>query len=258
MRMSPSEAAETIGGRLKAVVRRFVPRQFRVFVHRRLAVQRARRAYRGMGPSQIFDQIYEKQMWGRGEAGGYYSGDGSAAESSATYEALVADFVRREGIRSVLDFGCGDFQVSNRIRQRLGSDVDFTGLDASGIIVRQNLQRYPNARFLHDDGTCEIPHCDLVTVRQVFQHNSNQDIARILRRLEGRWRFLIVAEHIPFEVRAKNVDMPTMNGTRLPMGSGVFLDAPPFDLPVDEEHILDLSNRGRLRVTITRARQPGS
>ena len=51
-----------------------------------------------------FNHIYRSNVWGFG------SGWGSSEEFTGPYHALLADFIREHGIRSVVDAGCGDWQ----------------------------------------------------------------------------------------------------------------------------------------------------
>jgi hypothetical protein len=69
-------------------------------------------------------------------------------------------------------------------------------------------------------------------LRQVLQHLSNQEIERVLANCR-RYRWLIVTEHLPAATDVvPNLDKPHGPDTRVYDRSGVFLEAPPFDLPV--------------------------
>lgn len=84
----------------------------------------------------------------------------------------------------------------------------------------------------------DLPPGDIVFLRQVLQHLSNAQIARVVPKL-SRYKFLILTEHLPATPSfPPNRDKPTGGGTRLPQNSGVVLTAPPFLLKPKSESIL--------------------
>ena len=85
----------------------------------------------GKDNGAIFDEIYRKNHWG-GE--GIYSGVGSEESNSRPYEDLVVSYVEEHGIKSIVDVGCGDFQVSGRILDRLPDSLTYTGVDVSQVV----------------------------------------------------------------------------------------------------------------------------
>ena len=58
-----------------------------------------------------FTNIYEKELWGRGKG----SGAGSRPKFNAPYISFLENFLRDNNIKSVIDFGCGDWQFSQYI-----------------------------------------------------------------------------------------------------------------------------------------------
>jgi len=60
-------------------------------------------------PGKVFSQIYRSNVWGRG------SGVGSQPENNGEYMLFLSNFIRNNGIRTVVDFGCGDWQFSKFI-----------------------------------------------------------------------------------------------------------------------------------------------
>jgi hypothetical protein len=77
-----------------------------------------------------------------------------------------------------------------------------------------------------------LPDADVGLVRQVLQHLSNEQIARIVPKL-ARYRFLVITEHLPARTPfVANVDHRTGSGIRLNASSGVVLTEPPFGLRI--------------------------
>lgn len=196
-----------------------------------MARLRARNANRSI--AEVFEEIYRKQLWG-GSEDGISSGAGSSQSVAEPYANAVREFIRARGVRSVLDIGCGDFRVGALLRM---DGVRYVGVDIVEDVVRRNSARFANGsttficrNALVDD----LPPADLCLVRQVLQHLSNQEIAALLGRLSN-YPHVLITEHLPppgSEVRP-NIDKPHGSDTRVSDGSGVFLDLPPFNLPIE-------------------------
>jgi hypothetical protein len=75
-----------------------------------------------------------------------------------------------------------------------------------------------------------LPASDLCIIRQVLQHLPNKDIEAIFKNVSSR--YLLITEHLPAAAKIKeyNVDKVADAGIRVPRGSGIFIDKPPFNL----------------------------
>jgi hypothetical protein len=75
------------------------------------------------------------------------------------------------------------------------------------------------------------PDADVCTIRQVLQHLSNDEIARVVARL-AKYPVVVITEHYPEDDRSDvpNRDMPHGVDIRLYWNSAVYLDRPPFGL----------------------------
>ncbi len=209
----------------------------------------------------VFDDIYRKGEWGKGEDAGPCSGSGSRGLVVDEYVRVVSDFVRERNITSIVDIGCGDFYVGQRILDRLGPTISYIGLDVSSVVIEYNQQRYryPNVSFVRADAAVEpLPDGDLCLVRQVMQHLSNAEILSMLQQLV-KYRFVIVTEHYPSQLVTANLDKPHGGDTRVIDGSAVVLDRPPFNvmgLETLKETAVSSLNRERgclVSVLITRS-----
>lgn len=63
---------------------------------------------------RIFSGVYKSNLWG-GLPGEFYSGPGSRSYLADQYVAAPKTFLVQESIRSVVDIGCGDFAIGERI-----------------------------------------------------------------------------------------------------------------------------------------------
>jgi SAM-dependent methyltransferase len=214
-------------------IRQFVPgwarqnyRRLRRFAEHAINRQRT--------PEQVFSRIYDRGLWGK-TGGQFFSGTGSVDAHGQEYVRALARYLSEHSIRRVVDLGCGDFAIGRRIAD-LG--VDYTGVDVVPPLIRHHTRQFasPRVRFAHlDIVDGDLPDGDLCLIRQVLQHLSNDQIARILPKLR-RYAHVLVTEHYPAPgIRAvPNKDKPHGHDTRIEDDSAVFLDRPPFNAKISQ------------------------
>lgn len=97
----------------------------------------------------------------------------------------------------------------------------------------------------------DLPQADVVVIRQVLQHLSNAQVAKISSKLK-RYKAAIVTEHVPADADfMPNKDQVAGPHTRLGLGSGVVLTAPPFDLsPRNVRQLCAVGQHGGIISTI--------
>ncbi|MEN1678936.1 MAG: class I SAM-dependent methyltransferase [Planctomycetota bacterium] len=197
---------------------------------------------------EVFERIYANKKWG--ESGAYFSGEGSGDQTILdAYCDAVTAYVEREGLRgaSAVDLGCGDYSVGGRLRELFGS---YTGVDIVPALVNHlnaehadEQTRFVHKNLIEDD---DLPSGDIAFLRQVLQHLSNDQIMAIGEKL-ARYNHVILTEHFPTDryAKAKNLDKPHGGDIRLFRGSGVYLDAPPFDaLGLELELLAEVPGHG--------------
>ncbi|MEY4400780.1 MAG: putative methyltransferase [Actinomycetota bacterium] len=158
----------------------------------------------------------------------------------APYVTAVSKFV--EGLSwtpSVVDMGCGDFNVGSRIRQHFGK---YIACDVAPEVLTENRSRFADLDVdfrQFDMINDEFPEADICIIRQVLQHLSNADIMRVVKKL-NRYQILILTEPLPKTEFTPNLDQPTGVSSRLARGisSGVVLTEPPFSLRVVSSQVL--------------------
>jgi len=193
----------------------------------------------GLGLQDTFERIYTENKWGAAEDGAQFcSGNGSKPGVSAEYEDFLVGFLSEHPeISSIVDIGCGDFQVSNRILSRLDRDIDYTGCDivAPLIAAHQATHGTENRRFLHLNAVEQDPPAtDLVTIRQILQHLSNDQAVAVLERAKRLYRCAIITESLPVPLKQPNLDIAHGIATRIALGSGIYIEEPPFSLTASE------------------------
>jgi SAM-dependent methyltransferase len=211
------------------LLRLMVP-EFVLAARRRWLGHLAMRRSRGKQPSEIFSDIYLQNKWGRGD-GEFFSGTGSLPNMTDGYTAFVNKFVKDNGVTSIVDLGCGDFQVGQKIATE---GHKYIGCDVVPELVEYNSRKFGNENVsfrlcnIVDD---PLPNADLCLIRQVLQHLSNSDIKAVISKL-NQYRFILITDAQMWGVPSENIDIETFSGTRNDFGHGLFLESPPFDLEV--------------------------
>lgn len=223
--------------RVKSLLRPFVPAKV-LTRWKRFRFDREQTHARGRPLEDVFNEIYERGVWSPNpEDGRFHSGPGSMPGVSSGYEEFVASYINaRPEITTLVDIGCGDFQVSSRILGRLNRSVSYIGCDIASKVVADNAERFGvpgRIEFRHANVSAdELPSGDIVTIREVFQHLSNATILQALANLRRNFKVAIVTEALPTRPLLPNLDIVSGYRTRDGLNSGVFLEDRPFNLEV--------------------------
>ena len=189
--------------------------------------------------SEIFSAIYANNVWGKPTDAGekFRSGRGSHDEKIIVpYIETLIPLLTNNGIRNIVDLGCGDFWIMRHVLEALskaGYNFFYTGIDVVADLISYNAEhfRHPNIRFICRDVTIDnepLPDGELLIIRQVLQHLSNADIKTILGKA-SKFKYLLVTESIYDGVDAVyNIDKVANNHTRVDHKSGVYLEHAPF------------------------------
>jgi|TARA_B100001093_G_C26844989_1_gene1022327 SAM-dependent methyltransferase len=182
--------------------------------------------------NEVFDKIYKKRLWGKKENDErLFSGEGSYdLNLTDEYIKVIKNLLISFDNPSVLDLGCGDFEVGKHFIPYV---KNYIAADVSSIMIEQNKRRFPDTgvNFVHLDGSKnKIPSVDIILLRQVLQHLSNDDIKNMLKNInQSGAKCLCLTEHLPINEKFRsNIDKPTSAGIRLGLGSGVNIEEYPF------------------------------
>lgn len=165
---------------------------------------------------EIFDKIYRDKVWGEG------SGGGSCSELASSYAEAVKEIV--EGM-DVIDVGFGDLTVTKALLPHVKS---YTGIDVSGIMVgRAQSLDHPKVKSmtLGDITVDDPPKGDIILVRQVLQHLSDNHVQKAIENIFRSHQFAIITDEVRGSVNSAKLD--TDNLIR---AAGLFLELPPFNL----------------------------
>jgi Glycosyltransferase sugar-binding region containing DXD motif len=193
---------------------------------------------------KTFQDAYKRNLWGKDSHSQFYSGAGSRGEAAQIYVERMVELLQQHATElgrplTVVDLGCGDFQIGSALMARL-PDFTYIGCDIVPELVAYNNKTYANERVSFqriDIVASSPPEGDVCLVRQVLQHLSNAEIAGVLPRLNQK--FVYVTEGHPVErTGPANPDKVTSFDVRFDWrtgrGRGVELGLPPYELTTQE------------------------
>ena len=148
--------------------------------------------YQAPGDLQAtFSEIYARGVWRGG------SGAVSNVENAVLYAAYLQHLIRKPGVRSIVDLGCGDWRFTKHIDF---GNCDYLGVNIVQDVVERNQAAYGTARvrFVCSDITkFEIPACDLLVSKDVLQHLSNAHVQKVLTRMAVAQTALVTNDFHP-------------------------------------------------------------
>lgn len=197
-------------------LRSFAAERFPVL--RRLSKLEHRLRVMGKPTAQVFQEIYERKMWGN-EAS--VSGQGSSLEETEAVRAALPALIGELGIKSLLDVPCGDFFWMGA----LDLDVDYTGGDIVPDLVSRNQAKYGSARrrFMRVDLTADaLPRVDLVFVRDCLPHLAASEVRKAIANIRRSGATYLMTT--TFDRDTDNPDIPTG------MFRAINLELAPFSL----------------------------
>ena len=172
----------------------------------------------------LFGEIYAVDGW----LGG--SGLGSVPEATVVYRQVLQRLLDAGDVRSVVDAGCGDWQVARLLDW---SGVSYIGIDVVPEVVRRNQAEFgcDHIQFRTGDiSRDELPRADLLVSKDVLQHLPNASVSAFLARATGRYRYLLLTNDV-----ATNDSPAELLNTDIAAALWRTLDIrrPPFDVPAD-------------------------
>ncbi len=199
-----------------------------------------------------FERIYVDKKWGGELALGkeVFSGEGSLPEFSKSFIDAVRRFCVANGVRRIVDLGCGDFQVGRLLVA--DTDLEYCGVDISPTVVDVNTRNFASDKVKFqclDIVEDALPEGDLVIVRQVLQHLSNGTVSKILDRIRD-YSHAIVCDEIRTGVRTPNEDIEDGGSNRVKYNSSLLLEAPPFKTKFDVLVTAPSPRRGNILRTV--------
>lgn len=136
--------------------------------------------------NEPFTQIYNLGGWS-----GMGSGPGSSRSYNRSFLRFLTEFMQLNDVRSMVDFGCGDWQMFNRFDFK---DVQYLGLDVVDSVIRHNKQKHGKTGIEFQTYTLidslDI-RGDLFLAKDVLQHLPNEQCSEILNFASDRFRYIV-------------------------------------------------------------------
>lgn len=139
-----------------------------------------------MNHEETFTYIYDNKVWGEG------SGGGSNIENNNEYINFLEDFFQDHNIKSVVDFGCGDWQFSRYIDW---SGIEYIGVDCVASVVNENNSKFNNTvniSFYHNHTLNPIGKADLLILKDVLQHWTDDAIINFLNPILKNFKYILI------------------------------------------------------------------
>ena len=168
----------------------------------------------------VFEWIYDRGGWS-----GLGSGPGSSARYNRPFLNFLSNFARKADIRSIVDYGCGDWTMFSEYQF---GNIDYLGIDIVDSVVEANRNRYsgPGIEFrLARPLAGETCSADLLLMKDVMIHLPNGHCAEFLDYARNRFRFGIFVNDMRSHEAGVNEDI-RMGGYR-----PIDITKPPFNWP---------------------------
>ena len=186
-----------------------------------------------------FQKIYDVHSWG----GTSRSGPGSDPDNIREYIKNMNKLISAysvQGLSSICEIGCGDWATTRHIE--ISKNLSYSGIDIVPELIASNQQAYgsSNVRFICADAVeDDIPEADIIIIKDVLQHLSNESVKLILSKSLAKGKILIVTNDIlkqslrsrfgPFKVWRNLDEMGKLNQDIKDGGSRpIDITIPPF------------------------------
>jgi len=124
----------------------------------------------------VFEKIYSQREWTSKESA---SGAGSELLATEHVRANLPSLVKRLGVKTLLDVGCGDFNWMKAIQL----PCKYIGVDIVNTLIKEHERRYggANREFRCLDLVEDpLPAADLIVCRLCFQHLPTREVLKAI------------------------------------------------------------------------------
>ncbi|HUS02464.1 MAG TPA: class I SAM-dependent methyltransferase [Chitinophagaceae bacterium] len=210
---------------MKKILKSLLPKSI-IDIYRKILLKQ----FRNLRNEEIMLKIYKEKWWGSNKQydSEFYSGSGSHDEDIILpYISAVQDFLKT-GRFNVVDVGCGDFNVGSQLYK---FSLNYIACDIVLPLIEHNKNKFVDTNLTFqtlDLVNDALPDGDVLIIRQVLQHLSNDNILKAISKF-SKYQYLILTEQIPSTEFISNVDIPSGPGVRHFKKSGIVLEDPPFN-----------------------------
>jgi len=154
-----------------------------------------------MNIKETFSNIYENNSWKSG------SGPGSSPKITTEYRDFLTIVIQKYKIKTVLDYGCGDWKFSHLIPWNNLVDT-YTGVDVVDTVIEKNKLSFETdkIKFLSINDCWKWPCADLIICKDVFQHLSNPIVTELLHQMIHHSSYMLITNDIYVDNEIVNSD----------------------------------------------------
>lgn len=137
-----------------------------------------------------FTRVYATKEWGIG------SGEGSNPSNAAIYIDLLQSYFYDQRFKTIVDLGCGDWQIMNHIT--IPNDKVYIGYDVVPSLITTNTERFKanNVTFMNIAGLKEFNEInitgDLLVVKDVLQHWPIAEIKYFIKNILPKFKYALI------------------------------------------------------------------
>ncbi len=121
-----------------------------------------------------FTNIYKKNIWGSSGSGSKFTPD------NKWFLNELRNHIDTHKLQNICDLGCGDWEIMKNFIFK--DNENYTGMDCVDFLINDLNNKYSNnnIKFVHQDFSINLPMgYDIVILKDVIQHWSNEDIKKI-------------------------------------------------------------------------------
>jgi len=151
----------------------------------------------------VFNSIYRSNHWrdyNKPKNNESVSGLGSDLDNNSSFVNNLKNFISDFKIKKILDLGCGDFNWMKYIVLNNNNVKNYLGLDIVDKIINLNNSNYKNNEISFETNDVllnDLPdYYDLIIIRDLFIHLKNDEILKIINKINGSaTKFLAVTSY---------------------------------------------------------------
>ena len=174
--------------------------------------------------SYVFEKIYSQKKWGTNKQGKPHSGNGSVVENALPYIDYLQNFINTHDVTSILDVGCGDWQIMSSID--ILQHVEDKGVDASKYVIDQNKEKYnqKNVKFKHIRDLNDIKNIkgDLIVIKEVMQHWDQEQSLYFINKILPNFKRAIICNRYSYSKEKNNKSIKLGGFTCMDLGESPY------------------------------------
>lgn len=144
----------------------------------------------GGGAERVFGTIYNRGLWGG------TSGVGSEPAEARPYVQIINGLIDLCGVRSVVDLGCGDGRIAERIQVQSYTGIDVHAPLLAGKSRPENGRTFAALDFYKDRD--RIPAAEWLLCKDVLHHWPNAWVVEFLKwaLAAKRWKRIVLTQDV--------------------------------------------------------------